>query len=111
MVAYANNMLTNASDVLALSAKEASSGIPILVEGVVTVAETNSNWNGRFFVQDSSGGVFVNNVNGVQPSVGDFVAVSGVSDPGGYAPVITRPHWKKLARRHCRRPSRSPLNG
>jgi len=94
VVAYANNILTNASDVLALSAKEAKLGVPILVQGVVTAAETN--WAGRFFVQDSSGGVFVNNVNGVRPSVGDLVAVSGVSYPGGYAPVITRPHWKKL---------------
>ena len=46
--------LTNASDVLALTAKEASSAIPISVKGIVTAAETN--WNGKFFVQDSSGG-------------------------------------------------------
>jgi signal transduction histidine kinase len=94
VIAFANDPLTNASAVLALPAKEALSGIPILVKGVVTAAETN--WNGRFFVQDSSGGVFVNNISREQPVPGDVVEVSGKSYPGGYAPVITKPHWKKL---------------
>ena len=59
--------------------------IPMRVKGVVTAAETN--WLGRFFVQDSSGGVFV-----VQPnkaghlSPGDVVEVTAPLDPGGYAP-------------------------
>jgi len=86
--------LTNAMDVLALSAKDASSGIPISVTGVVTAYETN--WNGRFFVQDSSGGVFVENINGRHPVPGDIVQVSGVSFPGGYAPIIAKPTWKKI---------------
>src|SRR5450759_1977634 len=87
VVAGANDMLTNASDVLALPAKEASLGVPIFVKGVVTAAETN--WDGRFFVQDSSGGVFVDNISNQQPVPGDVVEVSGISHPGGYAPVIT----------------------
>jgi signal transduction histidine kinase len=94
LVARANNTLTNASDVLALSAKEASLFVPIIVKGVVTAAETN--WDGRFFVQDSSGGVFVDNAGNPPPATGDLVEVSGMSHPGGYAPVITNPHWKKL---------------
>src|SRR5207249_2224173 len=92
--AQSREILTNASDVLALTAKEASSGIPISVKGVVTAAETN--WNGRFFVQDSSGGVFVENKSRQQPVTGDVVEVSGISHPGGYAPIISKPHWKKL---------------
>jgi signal transduction histidine kinase len=92
--AYANDPLTNAADVLALPAKDAASGIPILVKGVVTAAETN--WNGRFFVQDSSAGIFVGSIGTPPPVAGDFVEVSGISYPGGYAPVITKPHWKKL---------------
>jgi len=27
---------------------------------------------------------------------GDLVAISGISHPGGYAPIITKPHWTKL---------------
>ena len=86
--------LTNASAVLALSAQEASNNIPILVRGVVTAAEPT--WNGRFFVQDASGGVFVESITNLQPVPGDVVQVSGVSHPGGYAPIITKPHWEKL---------------
>ncbi|MGA2871650.1 MAG: hypothetical protein ABSF34_21125, partial [Verrucomicrobiota bacterium] len=50
-----NNTLTNAADVLALSATEASSNIPVSVKGIVTAAETS--WEGEFFVQDASGGI------------------------------------------------------
>src|ERR1700676_4218697 len=39
--AYANETLTNASAVLSLSAKQASSNLPVLVTGVVTAAETH----------------------------------------------------------------------
>jgi signal transduction histidine kinase len=86
--------LTNASDVLALSAAEAGSRIPVLLKGVVTVAETN--WAGRFFMQDPSGGVFVANISDQQPQVGDVVEVSGVSHPGGYAPCVSDTRWKKV---------------
>ena len=92
--AYADQTLTNASAVLSLSADEALSAIPISVIGVVTASQTN--WHGRFFVQDSSGGVFVDNRIFPQPLPGDIVHVSGVSHPGGYAPDITKPHWEKL---------------
>ncbi|HUA39330.1 MAG TPA: histidine kinase [Candidatus Sulfopaludibacter sp.] len=85
--------LTNASQVLALSADEASRGVKISVKGVVTAAEPD--WGGRFFIQDSSGGVFVENISNVQPSPGDVLAISGVSYPGGYAPIISKPHWEK----------------
>lgn len=87
-------LLTNASDVLSLSAAQASQRINISIKGVVTAAENN--WDGRFFVQDSTAGVFVDNVGGIQPVPGDVVEVSGVSHPGGYAPVVTSPHWKKV---------------
>jgi hypothetical protein len=91
----AADTLTNASAVLTLPATRANSNIPVSVVGVVTAAETN--WLGRFFVQDASGGVFVDNRSNPQPLAGDLVQVTGVSHPGGYAPVITKPHWKRLA--------------
>jgi signal transduction histidine kinase len=94
VVARANDTLTNAAAVLALSADEALPGIPVTVTGVVTAAQTN--WSGQFFVQDASGGVFVDNRGGPRPVPGDRVEVSGSSHPGGYAPIISKPHWKKL---------------
>ena len=86
--------LTNASQVLRLTADEASRGIRISIKGVVTAAEPD--WGGRFFIQDSSGGVFVENISSVQPVPGDLLVVSGVSYPGGYAPIVSKPHWEKV---------------
>jgi signal transduction histidine kinase len=89
-------VLTNAADVLALPDDEASQGIPVSIKGVVTVAEANPSWNGRFFVEDSSGGVFVENKPLPQPKVGDVVKITGITRAGGYAPCITKPKWVKI---------------
>ncbi len=86
--------ITNAADVLALSTSRAAQGIQVSITGVVTVAEPS--WSGRFFMQDASGGVFVNNVGKAQPQVGDQVHVTGVSFAGGYAPCVTKPSWIRL---------------
>lgn len=89
-------MLTNAAGILALPATEAAGGLPVEVRGVVTAAQPDSAWGGRFFVQDSTAGVFVDFVGSNQPAPGDFVLVTGVTHPGGYAPVISNPAWQKL---------------
>lgn len=89
-----NEVLTNASDILALPSQRAAESIKVSIAGVVTAAEPN--WKGRFFVQDASGGVFVDNAGKPGPSPGDLVSVSGVTTPGGYAPCIHNPQWKKL---------------
>src|SRR3984957_10843315 len=88
------NLLTNASQVLSLPAEQAILGVSVRVTGVVTAAEPN--WDGRFFVQDASGGVFVENRGSTPPQPGDLVEVSGVSHPGAFAPIITKPDWRKL---------------
>src|SRR5258706_1803744 len=85
----AEGTLTRASDVLALSSEEALSGVPVQVKGIVTVAEKY--WDGRFFVQDESGGGFVDNVSANQPQPRDMIEVRGLSHPGAFAPVISRP--------------------
>jgi signal transduction histidine kinase len=88
-----NGLLTNASAILALSGEQASQGIHVSIQGVVTAAEPD--WGGRFFMQDSSGGVFVENISNEQPFPGDVLTVSGITYPGGYAPIISKPHWEK----------------
>ena len=82
--ARGSSTLTNASTCSPFPAGDAALGIPVLVKGVVTAgAETTPNWKGRFFMQDASGGVFVDNKNcKPQPVVGDVVEVSGISHPG-----------------------------
>ena len=87
------DILTNAADVLSLTAEQAARRISVSVTGIVTAAEPD--WEGRFFVQDSSGGVFVDSLGNRQPAPGDVVEVHGHSHPGAFAPIISNPHWKK----------------
>jgi signal transduction histidine kinase len=89
-----DEVLTNANQVLSLPVELASNNFKVIVTGVVTAAEPN--WNGKFFVQDSSGGIFADNGNAPQPKVGDFVEVTGISHPGAFAPIIGKPQWRKL---------------
>lgn len=90
----ADTVLTNASAVLALTGDQAARAMKVSIRGVVTAAEPD--WGGRFFIQDSSGGVFVENISSNQPSAGDVLSLTGVTFPGGYAPTITKPHWEKV---------------
>jgi signal transduction histidine kinase len=92
--AATNEVLTNAAKVLSLTSAQVDQKIPISITGVVTVAEPN--WQGRFFVQDSTAGIFVIGTNRPQPAIGDVVQVTGVSYHGGYAPCIATPRWKKV---------------
>jgi signal transduction histidine kinase len=82
-------LLTNAVDVISLPAEKASDSIKVSVTGVVTAADPAL--MGRFFVQDGTGGVFVDNVNGRRPEAGELVEVSGITYIGAYAPTITAP--------------------
>src|SRR5882757_6341896 len=81
--AAANEVLTNVAAIMSLTHEQATQSIHISITGVVTLAEPT--WGGLFFVQDSTGGVFVNN-QGPPPAVGDLVEVSGLSHAGGFAP-------------------------
>jgi signal transduction histidine kinase len=87
--------LTTAAEILALPPERSGSSLPVLLTGVVTVAE--SNWEGKFFLQDTTGGIFVNNLHGEQPKVGDLVQVEGNTGPGAFAPTVhIVSKWTKL---------------
>lgn len=88
-------LLTNACDILALPAERAY-GNPVQIRGIVTAAQPDADWSGRFFIQDSTAGIFVEHIGTNQPRPGDLLEVSGLSHPGGYAPIITQPRWRKL---------------
>jgi signal transduction histidine kinase len=87
--ARADALLTNAADVISLPADRAARHLPVLVMGTVTAADPTL--GGRFFLQDATGGVFVDFANGPRPAPGDVLRVAGISDAGAYAPVITAP--------------------
>jgi signal transduction histidine kinase len=82
-------LLTNAADIISLPADQASRLLKVFVTGVVTAADPAL--KGRFFVQDSTGGVFVDNVNGRSLVPGDVVEVSGITYAGAFAPTVTAP--------------------
>lgn len=85
--------LTNAADVISLPPERAALSLPVSVKGIVTAADPAL--KGRFFIQDATGGVFVDNANGARPEPGDVLEVTGHTHPGAYAPIITGPHLRK----------------
>ena len=100
-------VLTNAAEVLALSAQQASNNIPVRVKGVVTAAEPT--WQGEFFVQDDTSGVYVANRSGKQPQPGDLIEVTGATEKGAFAPIIFKQTWTKLGTAPLPKPRRVPL--
>ncbi len=89
-----NLVLTNMSEVISLPADIAARQIKVDVTGTVTA--TVPTLGGSFFVQDAQCGVFVDNRDGPLPQPGDMVRVTGVTEKGAYAPVITGPKYAKL---------------
>jgi signal transduction histidine kinase len=100
-------LLTNAAQVLSLSADQARKRIPVSVKGIVTASELT--WNGKFFLQDETSGVFVGNSPTGRPDVGDVLEVTGVTYPGAYAPTITSAKWKKVGTAPLPEPRRVPI--
>lgn len=100
-------LLTNAAQVLSLSAERAAQKIPVHVQGIVTAAEPG--WGGQFFVQDETKGVFVANHFEFRAEPGDIVEVTGVTRPGSYAPVIVSPKCKKLGVAPLPEPRKVPI--
>lgn len=100
-------VLTNAADVLSLSAEAAAKKLPVIVRGVVTAAEPT--WQGEFFVQDATSGVYIANRSGTPPEPGDLVEVTGVTQSGFFAPNILRTTWTKLGTAPLPKPRRVPL--
>jgi signal transduction histidine kinase len=82
-------VLTNSIDVISLPAEQASLMLKVHVTGVVTASDPIL--KGRFFLQDSTGGVFVDNINGHHVEPGDVVEVSGITYAGAFAPTVTAP--------------------
>ena len=84
-------VLTTARQVHGLTVEQASLGYPVRLRGVVTFWDPYQEGHRALFIADSTGGVFV--APGFAPNLplhaGSLVEVSGVSDPGGYSPMVT----------------------
>ncbi len=88
--ARADEVLTRAADILAQPSDVAAKHLSVTLAGVVTAAEPD--WEGKFFFQDASGGVFVIGTDR-QPTVGDRVRIEGVTNRGAFAPIVARARW------------------
>jgi signal transduction histidine kinase/CheY-like chemotaxis protein len=93
-------LLTQASSIRNLSPAEAARHHPVRLRAVVTYVDKD--WQ-MLFVQDSTGGVFVDtegssDQGALDATAGDLVDVQGWSDPGNYAPEIIRPVIERLGR-------------
>jgi len=80
--------LTTAAEIKALSSKRASQRIPVLIRGVVTAFSSK---NSGAVIQDATRGVFVDvfRWRGAEPlQRGQLCEIEGVTDPGGFSPVV-----------------------
>jgi signal transduction histidine kinase len=91
-----STVLSNAVDIISLPADQASRLLKVHVTGVVTASDPVL--KGRFFLQDSTGGVFVDNVNGAHLDPGEMVEISGITYAGAYAPTVTAPKVHVIGR-------------
>lgn len=79
--------LTNASQLLRLTPAQAAERQPVRLEGVVTCFHASER---LLFVQDASAGLFVwSDQVRSELEVGHRVAVSGVSAPGRFSPIVS----------------------
>jgi diguanylate cyclase (GGDEF)-like protein len=79
-----------------LSVEAAANGLPVDIQGTVTYMDPSAS---LLFVQDGTAGAYVDIHHGSAEVVaGDTVRVKGLSGPGDYAPIITRPVITRLGR-------------
>ena len=77
------------TDIRELSVEEASKAYPVKVSGVVTFSNKAVL---TLFIHDGKAGIFVKQIwkeSQVWPELGDRVEVTGVTEPGVFAPVVS----------------------
>jgi hypothetical protein len=86
--------LVTAHEAHSLTSEEAKRGHPIHVRGVATYFDPDIGHGlATLFVHDSTGSIFVKTSGGSikPPLAGTLVEVQGVSNIGGFAPIVDRP--------------------
>jgi len=87
-------LLTRVEQIRTLKLEDADRGYPVRIRGVVTYFDPDTL---DFFVQDSTGGIWVdlgNNNPGIH--FGQLVEVEGLSAAPDFAPQIAKPHFRVL---------------
>jgi diguanylate cyclase (GGDEF)-like protein len=86
-------MLTTAQQAHTLNFEQAARAYPVHLRGVVTFYDPYQEGHPALFIADATGGIFVAATPGsILPiRAGSIVDISGVTDPGGFAPIIAQP--------------------
>src|SRR5581483_4082544 len=88
--------LTSIGEIRRLSYSEAGAALPAEVDGVVTYLDND--WL-QMFVQKGRDAIYVKYPGSQEPlSVGDHVLLTGLTNPGNYAPIIVASKIRKLGK-------------
>ncbi len=87
--------ITQVGQVHRLAAAEAAKHLPVRLRGVVT---TVSGWKDSFFLQDRTGGIAVDRSEHSEVHDGDWVEVTGSSEPGHFAASVDSSSVRVLGR-------------
>jgi hypothetical protein len=101
--------LTETRQVRRLSAAEAAERRPVRLHAVVTYHHRFPGWN-PLFVQDATGGIYVEVASGLDLAPGDRIVVEGVSGPGMFAPLVLEPQIRVEGRGPLPAPARRTLD-
>ena len=88
--------LTEASEIHRLKREEAQRGYPVDIRGVVTSVLPEHQ---AFTLQDTTRGIYVQDLSAsrsFQPQVGEFLEVSGITDPSLFAPIVNARAFRSL---------------
>ena len=88
-------VLTSIAQVRALDMSEARRALGVQVEGVVTMIDARQNF---YFIEHEHTGIYVDGFRQSMQrlSLGQRVAIDGVTAPGGFAPIIAHPRVRLL---------------
>jgi len=85
---------------------ESAHGYPVHVRGIVTYSDPAA---ADLFVQDASGGIYIDQPKRTDLRRGQIIDVTGITAPGDYAPVIEKPEIRILGTGVLPKAARIPL--
>ncbi len=86
-------VLTTTRSAHSLSYQQASLAYPVRLRGVVTFYDPYEEGHPALFIADATGSIYILTAphSFLQAHAGSVVEVTGMTDPGGYAPIIIHP--------------------
>ena len=99
--------LDRVSQIRSLSTEQAARGLPVRLHAVVTYYDPVSL---ELFVQDESGGIYVQCQKPLKIERGQEIELNGITSPGDFAPEVIKPQVRVLGRGALPPPRRVTIN-